>query len=108
MGGMANIEMLTPTVIEALNAQREGFGDALNERLKDGVAQAVDDYLTEVIEAANRDKRMEGPDLREITKAAVLALVVATAAPAPAQMQLDAEARERAGAGAALGRGLRR
>jgi hypothetical protein len=76
-----DFEMLNPTVIDALNAQREGLGDALNERLKDGVAQAVDDYLSAVVEEANQAGRMEGRDLREVAKAAVLALVMATGTP---------------------------
>jgi hypothetical protein len=99
---MARKEVLAPAVIGALNAQRKGLGDELSKRLEDGVAQAVDDYLTAVVDEENRAGRMEGRILKEITKAAVLALVTM----APSRM-LDAEARERAGAPSALGRGLR-
>ena len=97
---MSNEVLLGPTVIASLNAQREGLGDELSKRLKDGVSQAVDDYLTDVVQEANDEHKMEGPVLQEITKAAVLALVATTGTPS----QLDAEARKNAGAGSALGR----
>jgi hypothetical protein len=102
---MASNDALDPVVIAALNAQREGFGDELSNRLADGITQAVDDYLASVVEEANGTNKMEGPALREVAKAAVLALITVANAQ---QQQLDAPNRTNAGAGMRLGRGLGR
>lgn len=65
--------MLDPTVIARLNEHMPGLGDAIETKVKAGVEQGINDYLTELNEQSIGTSKM--PDYAGVARAALLTLI---------------------------------